>query len=965
MPNRTPEEEAREEIDRMLEAAGWQVQSRRAMNRLAADGVAICEFPLTTGEADYLLFAGGRPIGVIEAKAVGTTLSGVEPQAARYNVSLPADLRPLAWHDPLPFRYESTGVETYFADDRDPDARSRPVFTFHRPETLIGWVGATQSQHDHAREGIAENKEPPLSTASLGLPRPYAADPRVPYSADVQTLRARLRQMPPLSTEGLWSVQSRAIRNLEHSFAEDRPRALIQMATGSGKTFTAVNAIYRLIRYAGARRVLFMVDRTNLGKQAYNEFSQFTTPDDGRKFTEIYNVQHMTSNTFDPVSKVCITTVQRLYAMLSGEPDLPPELEERSMEELQAVFGDQPRVAKYNPAFPIESFDFIVIDECHRSIYNVWRQVLEYFDAYLIGLTATPSKQTLAFFNQNLVMEYTDEEAVIDGVNVDGWVYRIRTQITEQGSTVEAGEWVGKRDRRTRKQRWEQLDEELTYEGTQLDTQVQTPDQIRTIIHTFRDRLFTEIFPGRQEVPKTLIFAKDDNHAEEIVRIVREEFGKGDDFCQKITYKVTGKKPDELIQDLRNSYNPRIAVTVDMIATGTDVKPLEVLLFMRTVHSDNFFRQMRGRGTRVISQTEFHGVTPSGDRKTHFVIVDAVGVVEHPKIDTGTVDHQRTVPFAKLLERIAWGIHTEEDFASLAVRLSRLEPLLTREEHAHIEALTGGKSPRELAADLLHAVQPDAAWERAAAVAAPEAPTPAQIEQTQAALMAEAAAPFNLPELREALQQVQKRIEIIVDTVSHDALLEAGYSADDTERARQLTTSFRAYLEEHRDEITALQLLLNQPYRRQALTLREIDALRERITQPPHTWTTEALWQAYARLERDRVHGAGAQRVLTDLVSLVRHAVALDDELVPYPEQVRQRYQAWLAAQEADGRAFTPTQRWWLDQIAEAIGLNLNATLQDFAYGEMRDRGGIVAARQLFGAGLEPLLREMNEKLAI
>ena len=415
------------------------------------------------------------------------------------------------------------------------------------------------------------------------------------------------REYPPLIEDGLWDAQIRAVKTLEQSIADNRPRSLIQMATGSGKTYTAVNFIYRMLRYGQFRRVLFLVDRTNLAKQALREFQNFTTPDDGRKFTEIYNVQRLTSNRLDDVSKVCITTIQRLYAMLRGEEDFDAEVEEVSMwEDERATTGD-PRIVTYNPRIPIEYFDVIVVDECHRSIYNLWRQVLEYFDAFIIGLTATPSKQTFGFFNQNLVMEYTRADAVIDGVNVDSRLYSIRTEITGSGSSIDAGIYVPKRDKRTREVRMELLDQDFDYDAEQLDRAVVAQDQIRTIIQTFRDRLFTEIFPPtdshqRKHVPKTLIFAKDDNHAEEIVRIVREEFAKGNDFCKKITYRSTGMSTDALIAEFRNSYNPRIAVTVDMIATGTDIKPLEILLFMRQVKSPGLFEQMQGRGVRVFTR---------------------------------------------------------------------------------------------------------------------------------------------------------------------------------------------------------------------------------------------------------------------------------------------------------------------------------------------------------------------------
>ena len=381
------------------------------------------------------------------------------------------------------------------------------------------------------------------------------------------------------------------------------------MATGSGKTFTAANIAYRLVKHADARRILFLVDRANLGRQTLKEFQGFSTPDDGRKFTELYNVQHLSSNRVDPVARVTISTIQRLYSILRGDTALDEELDEHSAFE---VAGELLPV-EYDPDLPPEFFDVVIVDECHRSIYGLWRQVLDYFDAFTIGLTATPNKQAFGFFNQNLVMEYGHDQAVVDGVNVDFDVYRIRTEITEQGATIDAGLWTKFRDRSTRRSRWELLDDELPYTAAELDRKVVARDQIRTVLETFRDRLFTEIFPGRTEVPKTLIFAKDDSHAEEIVEIVREVFGKGNDFVAKITYKATGRKTDDLIAAFRNSPNPRIAVTVDMIATGTDVKPLECVFFMRAVKSRTYFEQMKGRGVRVISDTDLQAVVPGRD----------------------------------------------------------------------------------------------------------------------------------------------------------------------------------------------------------------------------------------------------------------------------------------------------------------------------------------------------------------
>lgn len=914
-----PEARARQNIDALLSAAGWAVQNRDELDLGVSRGVAVREFPLKTGYADYLLFVDRKAVGAVEAKAEGISLSGVESQSAKYSVGLPDRLN--APRKPLPFLYESTGVETFFTNGLDDNARSRRVFSFHQPGTLADFI------------------------------------------ADGNTLRNRFPLLPDLITEHLWPAQAEAIHNLEESLGLNHPRALIQMATGSGKTFTAINSVYRLIKYAGAKRVLFLVDRANLGRQALKEFQAFVTPDDGRKFTELYNVQRLTSNVLDPVCKVHITTIQRLFSILSGEAEYDPENEEQSLFEMTEPKEAKPKLVRYNAALPIEYYDFIIVDECHRSIYNLWRQVLEYFDAFLIGLTATPSKQTFGFFNQNLVMEYSRQRAVIDGVNVDGQVYRIRTQITEQGSLVEAGFAVDKRDRKTRAIRWETLDDDLIYEPNQLDAQVVSEDQIRTIIRAFRDRLFTEIFPGRQEVPKTLIFAKDDSHAEDIVRIVREEFGKGNDFCKKITYRVSGAKAEDLITAFRNSYNPRIAVTVDMIATGTDIKPIEALLFMRVVKSANLFEQMLGRGTRVIDNTDLQAVTPDAGTKTRFVIVDGVGVVETLKVDTQTLERNPTVRFDKLLEGLALGMYDEEAFTSLAGRLARLQRKLTARDEAAIIEASGGHDLHGLATALLMAIDPDRQFEAAREMNGVENPDPEQVQAAAERMMQETADLFR-PDLRKTLIVIQERDEQIIDRVSQDVVLEAGFSDADTGRARAMVASFRQFISEHQDEISALQLLYGQPYGQQRLTLESIKELAEVLQQPPLGWTPDGLWQAFEQVEPERVRVKGGKRLMTDLISLVRHAIQPETDLIPYPELVGARYRGWLADKQGQGYTFTADQQRWLDRIAEHIGVNLNITLQDFNYGVFFNEGGPRTAARLFGRDLGGLLDELNTVLA-
>lgn len=917
-----PEQRARRKIDSMLDKAGWVVQDRSEANIAAGRGVAIREFPLKPGNgfADYLLYVDGAAAGVIEAKKEGVALTGVELQSSKYSIGLPDDLP--APRRPLPFCYQSTGAETRFTNLLEPDARSRGVFAFHRPETLADW--------------LCKEMQSPAST-----------------------VKARLRCMPPLLTDALWPAQIRAIRGLESSLAGGRPRSLIQMATGSGKTFTACNFVYRLVKFAGARRVLFLVDRNNLGRQTLKEFQQFRTPDDGRTFTELYNVQHLASNKLDPVSRVTITTIQRLFSMLKGEPDLDPVLEESS------AFQSNPLVAQpielgYNPALPIETFDFIITDECHRSIYNLWRQVLEYYDASLIGLTATPSKQTLGFFNQNLVMEYNHDQAVADGVNVDFDVYRIRTRISEQGSKVDAGFYVDTRDRQTREIRYQQLDDDLVYSANQLDRDVVAKDQIRTVIQTFRDKLFTEIFPGRTEVPKTLIFAKDDSHADDIVQIVREEFGRGNDFAHKITYRAD--KPEARLQEFRNSYNPRIVVTVDMIATGTDVKPLEIEMFMRDVKSLNYFEQMKGRGVRVISDTDFQAVTPDAKSKTHFVIVDAVGLCESAMQDARPLERKPTVSLEKLMEAVAFGSKDRDVLSSLAGKLARLDRSLTPEHRDELSRVAGGCALSDVVSGIVRALDPDVQVDHARKQSGADAPTLEQVQNAAKSLLANAVSTVVTNSAwRNRVIAVKRSYEQVIDTVSKDQVLEAGYSGDARDKAQAVVTSFRQFIEENKDEITALQVLYSRPYK-ERLTYSQIRELAEAIRKPHPAWTPEALWHAYETLDRSKVRGSG-RRVLTDLVSLVRYAVDGEGPLQPFTEFVKERFRVWLAEQEGLGRTFTDEQRLWLEAIADHIGTSLAIEQDDFYETPFSQRGGLGKAYQLFGNGLAPLLHELNARL--
>jgi len=928
---RTPEDRARENIDRQLVASGWVVQDWREMNITAGPGVAIREFPLTTGFADYLLYAGGKAIGLIEAKPEGHTLRGVETQSAKYIGGLPAALpRWTPAGTPLPFAYESTGTVTQFTSNLDPDPRSREVFAFHRPEELV-------------------------RLASLD-----------------KHLRANLRHMPVLDTSKLWAKQVTAIGNLEKSLAAGHPRSLIQMVMGAGKTFTACNIAYRLIKFAGAKRVLFLVDRNNLGRQTLNEFQQFASPYNQYKFTEEFGVQHLRKNTIDPAAKVVITTIQRLYSILKGEEEFDESGEESSMFEAAAEkLVKEPLPVVYNEKIPPEFFDFIIVDECHRSIYNVWRQVLEYYDAFLIGLTATPGAQTIGFFNGNLVMEYTHEQAVLDGVNVGYDVYRIETKVTKDGATLvkQPDYLVPRRDRSTRKKRYAALDDDVPYTGTQLDRDVVNESQIRLVVRTFKDKL-PQIFPGRTECPKTLVFAKTDLHADDVTRIVREEFGKGNEFCQKITSKSTGKKPEELLNEFRNSYMPRVAVTVDMIATGTDVKPLECLLFMRNIASAAYFEQMKGRGCRIISSDALQAVTPDapGGAKTHFVIVDAIGVTESEKTLSKPLDRQPSVSLEKILNTVAVGAVSADIVSTLAARLARLDRELDEDRKAEVAEAAGGHSPAELAATLLASIDPDATAAKLNLPAGQE-PTEQQIEQVERAAMTEALKPFLNPKLRNTILRVKAAAEQVFDEINRDTLLRSGFDAAALAKARSVVTSFKAFIEKNKDEIEAIRILYSRPYRA-GLRYGQVKELAQKLGVPPFfvdakkPETVGRLWQAFEAAEPEAVKAKGAGgRQLVDLIALVKHAIDGRTPLVPVEEVVEERYAAWLAEKAKAGVTFSPPQRKWLDAIKNHIAASLAIDAEALEDVPFKQMGGLGAAYEVFGESLPTLLSEMNERL--
>lgn len=903
----TPEAHAREQIDAMLARAGWIVQDRADINLHAGPGVAVREVPTPTGPADYVLFLDARACGALEAKPEGVTLSGVVGQGEGYAAAAPAGLP--NWGDPLPFVYVSTGAETLFQDARDPLPRPRGVFAVHRPETL-------------------------RTTLQAGT-----------------SLRRRLAGLPPLDATGLRPCQAEAIRGIETSLAAARPRALVQMATGAGKTYTACALTHRLLTHGRMRRVLFLVDRANLGKQAVGEFANYRAPGSSNLFTEEYTVQHLAGRTVSDAASVVVSTVQRLYAALRGV-DIEDDDDERSGFDRPEDHAHRP--VAYCEAIPPETFDLIIVDECHRSIYGDWRQVLDYFDAFVIGLTATPGNHTRGFFNQNTVSEYPFERSVADGVNVDFEVWRVRTEVGERGGTVPAGFAVPHRDRTTRRQRLASLPDDLTYLPTQLNRAVEVPNQIRTVLTAYRDALPTQLFPGRTEVPKTLIFCQSDSHAETVTTIAREVFDADARFVQKITYRATGRTGQQLIDSFRNDHLFRIATTVDMVATGTDIKPLEVVMFLRDVRSAQYFEQMRGRGARTILPSDLQRATPSARAKDRFLVVDAVGVTESCKTPSEPLDRDRTVSLDALLERVAFG-HTDEDTcATLAGRLARLAQRLPPEAREELSALAGSATLFDLARSLVDATEPD----RIDAHAQATGTTP---EAAADALRQAACKPLGAnPPLRKRLLELHQQSEIVVDELTADAVLSTGF---DIRRATEVTDRFRAFLEEEKDRIAALTILYARPHSARRLTYAMLEELRAAMSRPPWDLKDATVWACYRRLHAGRTRAATG--LLTDLVGLVRYAIGDRAELEPLVPDVARRFELWLGREKKAGRSYTEEQMAWLRLMRDWVASNVEVTMEDVReVSDFAARGGTARGRQLFGADRLPaLLDELTETL--
>lgn len=862
----TPEEKARVKIDKLFQEAGWSVVDRDQYTP-ALTAAAIREGLLGKNlRADYFLFINGKAVGVLEAKRaeIDPSTSVVAEQAEGYIRSVPSCYQ--AYQSPLPLIYTSNGEYTYFRDSREKESELTAINRIHKPKEIVKMLGITDFW--------------------AGL--------------------------PTLQKKGLRDCQFEAITELETSFRTGQDRALMVLATGAGKTYTAVTAAYRFLNYTLMRRVLFLVDRNNLAKQAEGEFGMYRLTENGDAFNNIFGVNRLRSSKVPKDANVIISTIHRVFALLTGQ-----EINDNEEEEEETNEDGKTVELSGNLQLPHDLFDLIVIDECHRSIYGRWKAVLEYFDtAKLIGLTATPIPETKAFFNNNIVINYTLEKSIIDGVNVDCRVYRIKTEATENGGAIRKGDPLRRETRYTGKVEIIRNVETSTYTKEELNRSIINPSQIKLILETYRDSVYTEMFtePQREAnfdyLPKTLIFALNEKHATNIVRIAKEVFNRDDDqFVQKITYSANDS--NDLIRQFRNNKEFRIAVTCTLVATGTDVKPLEVVMFMRDVASEPLYIQMKGRGVRTIGDEQLRAVTPNAVSKDCFFLVDAVGVTESAKVITTPGEEQpATITLERLLELLAHGNVNDENLRLLAARLARIHNKSNEEQRKHFTDLAHIEMSA-ISASIYNALESGAL------------PEYKNINEPNNERKGLVAVIVNHPEARKYLLILNAGF---VNTLQpgEDTLISKGFSQ---EEAVATVSAFEEYCNAHCDEIEALRIIYNNTG--EPLTYALILDLERKLRQFDSKFTTSMLWNNYAILYPDKVKKRSTkeeQKALTNIIQLVRKAYHQIERLESLYPAAAQRFSLWYGQRQ---RLLTDAQIEVIRQIVNYVASNGALTIKE------------------------------------
>ena len=902
-----PEEKARVKIDKQLRNAGWDIVSR---NEYLPNSTVAVKEALMVGntESDYLLFIEGKAIAVIEAKREENPLGDeVKKQVENYAVS------PQAWYalwfeKLIPLVYMANGNKIYFKNMLNQNSRYEELSKMHSPKKMLQ---------------IVQKKSE--------------------YGA-----------LPLLEKRGLRDCQYKAELEFEESLKHGKKKNLAVLATGSGKTYLACLASYRLLNYTSTKRILFLVDRNNLARQTEIEFSLFDKTEKQQKMGVLYSINRLKKET-DIKSDIVISTIQKLFAVLTGQAiqdgneDVEDEIikndEEKDSNDIIEL-GD-------NLQLPSDYFQFIIVDECHRSIYGKWKKVLDYFSsATVLGLTATPTPEAYAFFNNNIIEQYTYDDSVVDGVNVPPRIYRIITDITAHGGTIERGSKVGETAKRTGKFETHTVQTTVEYGSVELDRSVVNKNQIKEVLMAYKRAIYEDLYPEREKkweyIPKTLIFAKDDNHATEIVDIAKEVFKTEFDndelpenFVQKITYSAGNS--NVLIRDLRTEKDFRIAVTVTLVATGTDIKPLEVVLFMKDVPSDVLYTQMKGRGCRVISDDKLKEVTPNADTKECYYIVDAVGVTESekhipkPSLGSGSNKH---LSLEHVLERLAHNELSDDNLILLRDYCStinrRYEESVLFGRHLDYFVTNYGFTPRKLANDITSALVEGTLMEYV---------SPSHDNTARRALVY--CLIGNL-QARNKLLEMQRGY--MIESDDKDQVLYAGFSK---ESAKTYIENFEKYLEEHKDDIEALRIIYNSEDT--IITHDMLMELRDRLLSESRQYGVYQIWKNYKLLDEqgdvEILDGKANVNVLTNLIQIVRYAYKKNQKLTSLINGYAQRFSLYCGRAQ---RVLTEEQKDIMKQIAEYIindgaisAMELNETDTELWKRAVKSFGGVTLASEI------------------
>ena len=867
-----PEEKARVKIDKQLRNAGWDIVSR---NEYLPNSTTAVKEALMVGntESDYLLFIDGKAIAVVEAKREENPLGDeVKKQAENYAMS-PQSWYALWFERLIPLVYMANGNKIYFKNMLIEDIEYEELTQMHSPKKMLQIVGKKSE-----------------------------------YGA-----------LPVLERRGLRDCQYRAETKFEESLKLGNKKNLAVLATGSGKTYLACLASYRLLNYTPAKRILFLVDRNNLAKQTESEFSVFDRTENQQKMGTLYNINRLKKES-DIKSDIVISTIQKLFAVLTGQAiqegneDAEDEIAKNDEEK------DSKNVVELGEdlKLPPDYFQLIIVDECHRSIYGKWKKVLDYFsDATVLGLTATPTPEAYAYFNNNIIEQYTYDDSVVDGVNVPPRIYRIITDVTAHGGTIEKGTKIVETTKKTGKSETHVAQTTVEYGSAELDRSVVNKNQIKEVLMAYKKAIYEDLYPARDKkweyIPKTLIFAKDDNHATEIVDIAQQVFKSEfendelpENFVQKITYSAGDS--NALIRDLRTEKDFRIAVTVTLVATGTDVKPLEVVLFMKDVHSDVLYTQMKGRGCRVISDDKLKEVTPNADTKECYYIVDAVGVTESekhipkPVVGPGPKKH---LSLEHLLERLAHNEVSDDNLILLRDYCStinrRYEESVLFGRHLDYFITNYGFAPRKLANDINTALSEGMLVEYV---------SPSHDNTARMALIY--CLIGNL-QARNKLLEMQRGY--MIESGDEDQVLYAGFSK---ESAKSYIENFEKYLEDNKDSIEALRIIYNSEDT--VITHEMLMELRDRLLAESRQYGVYQIWKNYKLLDEqgdvETLDGKVNVNALTNLIQIVRYAYKKNQKLTSLINGYAQRFNLYCGRAQ---RVLSEDQKDIMQQIAEYI----------------------------------------------